>query len=166
MNSGVPDFKTLPLTTALVFFPLYLLIWASQVVQWEGICLPTQEMWVRYLVKKIPWRKKWQPAPVFLSRKSHGQRSLGGYSLRALKRLGYDLVTKQLAHLPKNIRVEEQTGTRSIILPPNKGKDSQMCLRSFWALTLPGVPASMPPAMGCDVWGWYLCEQLLLLEKN
>ena len=117
-------------------------------------------------MEKIPWRRKWQPAPVFLPRKSHGQRSLAGYSLRALKRVGYDLATKQLAHLPKNIRVEEQTGMRSIILPPNEGKDSQMCLRSFWALMLLGVPASVPPAMGCDVWGWYLCEQLLFLEKN
>ena len=31
-------------------------------------------------VRKIPWRKKWQPTPVFLPRKSHGQRSLEGYS--------------------------------------------------------------------------------------
>ena len=31
-------------------------------------------------VGKIPLKKKWQPAPVFLSRESHGQRSLGGYS--------------------------------------------------------------------------------------
>ena len=29
---------------------------------------------------KIPWRKKWQPTPVFLLGKSHGQRGLVGYS--------------------------------------------------------------------------------------
>ena len=29
---------------------------------------------------KMPWRRKWQLAPVFLSRESHGQRSLAGYS--------------------------------------------------------------------------------------
>ena len=29
---------------------------------------------------KIPWRRKWQPTPVFLVGKSHGQRSLAGYS--------------------------------------------------------------------------------------
>ena len=29
---------------------------------------------------KIPWRRKWPPTPVFLPRKSHGQRSLVGYS--------------------------------------------------------------------------------------
>ena len=31
-------------------------------------------------VKKIPWGRKWQPTPVFLPEKSHGQRSLAGYS--------------------------------------------------------------------------------------
>ena len=29
-------------------------------------------------VRKIPWRRKWQPTPVFLPGKSHGQRSLVG----------------------------------------------------------------------------------------
>ena len=36
-------------------------------------------------VGKIPWRRKWQPAPVFLLGKSHGQRSLAGYSPRGRK---------------------------------------------------------------------------------
>ena len=27
-----------------------------------------------------PWRRKWQPTPVFLPGESHGQRSLAGYS--------------------------------------------------------------------------------------
>jgi len=31
-------------------------------------------------VGKIPWRKKWQPTPVSLPGKSHGQRSLVGCS--------------------------------------------------------------------------------------
>ena len=31
-------------------------------------------------VMKILWRRKWQLTPVFLPRKSHGQRSLVGYS--------------------------------------------------------------------------------------
>ena len=29
---------------------------------------------------KIPWRRAWQPTPVFLPGESHGQRSLKGYS--------------------------------------------------------------------------------------
>ena len=28
----------------------------------------------------IPWRRKWQPTPIFLPGESHGQRSLVGYS--------------------------------------------------------------------------------------
>ena len=31
-------------------------------------------------VRKIPWRRTWQPTPVFLPRESHEQRSLMGYS--------------------------------------------------------------------------------------
>jgi len=31
-------------------------------------------------VRKVPWRRKWQPTPVFLPGKSHGQKSLTGYS--------------------------------------------------------------------------------------
>ena len=31
-------------------------------------------------VGKVPWRRKWQPTPVFLPGKSHGRRSLVGYS--------------------------------------------------------------------------------------
>ena len=31
-------------------------------------------------VGKIPWRREWQPTPVLLPRKFHGQRSLAGYS--------------------------------------------------------------------------------------
>ena len=32
------------------------------------------------LGRSIRWRRKWQPTPVFLSGKSHWQRSLAGYS--------------------------------------------------------------------------------------
>ena len=33
----------------------------------------------------MPWRRKWQPTPVFLPGESHGQRSLAGYSPRGRK---------------------------------------------------------------------------------
>ena len=39
-------------------------------------------------VGNIPWRRKWQPTPIFLPGKSHGQRSLVGYSY---KRVGHEL---------------------------------------------------------------------------
>ena len=37
-------------------------------------------MQVWALGREDPWSRKWQPAPVFLSGKSHGQRSLASYS--------------------------------------------------------------------------------------
>ena len=39
-----------------------------------------QEIRIQFWVRKIPWQRKWQPTPVFLPGKSHGQRSLVGYS--------------------------------------------------------------------------------------
>ena len=46
-------------------------------------------------VGKIPWRRKWQPTPVFLPGVSHSPRSLVGYSPWGRKRVGQDLTTKQ-----------------------------------------------------------------------
>ena len=36
-------------------------------------------------IRKIPWRRKWQPTPVLLPGKSHGQKHLIGYSPRGRK---------------------------------------------------------------------------------
>ena len=43
---------------------------------------PGFDPWVR----KIPWRRKWQPSPLFLPGKSHGQRSLAGQSPQGRKK--------------------------------------------------------------------------------
>ena len=45
-------------------------------------------------VGKIPGRRKWQTTPGFLPRKSHGQRSLMGYSPWG-PRVGHNLATNQ-----------------------------------------------------------------------
>ena len=47
------------------------------------------------LVGKIPWRRKWQPTPVFLPGESRGQRILAGYSPWGYKELD---MTEQLTH--------------------------------------------------------------------
>jgi len=55
-----------------------------------------QETWVQSLNPgilppgKIPWRRAWQPTPVFLPGESHGQRSLVGYSPWGGKRIGHN----------------------------------------------------------------------------
>ena len=56
--------------------------------QWQRTCLPCRKAgrcgfdpWVR----KISWRRKWQPTPVFLPGKSNGQRGLGAIVHRVAK---------------------------------------------------------------------------------
>ena len=66
-----------------------------------------QEAWVQSLGPEDPWRRKWQPMPVFLPGEFHGQRSLVGYSPQGLKESdtteqlhftsSYDLSNKSLA---------------------------------------------------------------------
>ena len=59
-------------------------------------------------VRKIPWSRKWQPVPVFLPGKFHGQRSLVGYS---------PWVTKSQTQLSKSawahVRAHTHTHTHS-----------------------------------------------------
>ena len=44
-------------------------------------------------VGKIPWRREWQPTPVFLSGESHRQRSLAGCSTWGQKKSDMTAVT-------------------------------------------------------------------------
>ena len=69
---------TLPTKVSLVkAMVLPLVMWW---LRWLRVCLqcegPVFDPWVR----KIPWRRKWQPTPVFLPEKSYRQRSLEDYS--------------------------------------------------------------------------------------
>ena len=61
----------------------------------KRICLPVQKTWFHTWVGKIPGRREWQPTAVFLLGKSHGQRSLMGYS--PWSRKGLD-TTEQPTH--------------------------------------------------------------------
>ena len=53
----------------------------------------TQEIQVQTLGREDPWRRAWQPTPVFLPRESHGQRNLVGYSSWIRKELDTTEVT-------------------------------------------------------------------------
>ena len=56
--------------------------------------LLTMQGWEDPWVGKILWRRKWQPTPVFLPGKSHGQRILAGYSPWGHKRVRYNFTAK------------------------------------------------------------------------
>ena len=48
-------------------------------------------------IRKIPWRREWQPTPVFLPGEPHGQRSLEGYSPQGHKRVRHDWKTNTMS---------------------------------------------------------------------
>ena len=58
---------------------------ASQVSQWQRICLPMQETQIRSLGLKDPQEKEMATHTVFLPRESHGQRSLVCYIVHEVK---------------------------------------------------------------------------------
>ena len=57
-------------------------------------CRRCKRGWFDPWVGKIPWRRAWQPTPVFLPGESHGQRNLAVYSLQGRKELDMTEVTK------------------------------------------------------------------------
>ena len=56
--------------------------------QWLRTRLPVQRCGFDSWVGQIPWKRAWQPTPVFLPGESRGQRSLVGYSPWSHKELG------------------------------------------------------------------------------
>ena len=47
---------------------------------WKRTCLQCRRSRFDPWVRKIPWRREWQPTPVLLPGEFHGQRNLAGYS--------------------------------------------------------------------------------------
>ena len=70
------------------------LYWATSLVAKMVNHLPAmREIWVWSLGWEDPWRRKWQPTPVFLPGESHGRRNLVGYSPWRSQRVGHDWTT-------------------------------------------------------------------------
>ena len=56
-------------------------------------CRRYKKLGFNHWIRKIPWRRKWQPTRIFLPGESHGQKSLLGYSSDSLKELDMTEVT-------------------------------------------------------------------------
>ena len=54
-------------------------------LRWKRICVQRRRRGLDPWVRKIPWRRKLQPIPIFLPGEFHGQRSWVGYSPRGYK---------------------------------------------------------------------------------
>ena len=98
-----------------VFIYIYSYLWASLVAQWLRIHLQFRSLGLDPWVGKILWSRQWQPTPVFLPGKSHGQRSLVAYSPLGRKRVGHDLLTKQQqVHIHTHTHTHTHTHIRRI----------------------------------------------------
>ena len=70
-------------------------------LRWERIHLQCERPGFNPWVRKIPWRRAWQPTPVFLPGESPRTEEPGGYSLWNCKELG---MTEQLKHMDTLIK--------------------------------------------------------------
>ena len=80
-------------------------------------------------VRKIPWRRAWQPIPVFLPGKSHGQRSLVGYSPQGHKESNMTEATRPINNV--------------MIVSSAQQKDSAIHIHAF-ALPRTLLPSRLP----------------------
>ena len=55
-------------------------------------------MQVQSLGREYPWRRKWQPTPVFFTGKLHEQRSLVGYTVHGVAKIQARLRTHTHTH--------------------------------------------------------------------
>ena len=111
-----------------------------------------QETWVWVFnpwVRKVPWRRKWQHTPVFLPTKSHGQRSLAGYSPWGCKGVGHNWATKQQPHAPLDATHREGDTIVSVQRPSQPSR--------------PHSVVSIVPRLLCAV---LLCTSPLLLQSH
>ena len=65
---------------------------------------------------KMPWRRAWQPTPVFLPGESHGQRSPAGCSPWG-RRVGHDLASKQQRHDNRAVYTSLSASGSGTLLP-------------------------------------------------
>ena len=91
-----PSSSPSPMSHFILFFSLYILFLSTSLVaQRLRLCLQCRRCGFDPWVGTIPWKRKWQPTPVFLPGKSHG-RDLVSYSPWGYKRVGHDWV--RLSH--------------------------------------------------------------------
>ena len=72
-------------------------------------------------VGKIPWRRAWQPTPIFLHEKSHGRSSLAGYIVHKFAK-----IRTQLKRLSTHTNMMIRITSTSFINHANKERVSEI----------------------------------------
>ena len=119
MQPLIPTPKKSPLQVCYTFFSLQCLWNLDCIIHtvrglpwWHrgwSVCLQCRRPGFDPWVRKIRWRRKWQSTPVLLPGKSHGWRSLIGYSPWC-RRVGHDwatslslLISKTFSQIRKSV---------------------------------------------------------------
>ena len=79
-ENGRETFHNPPQIHLSFFFCSNTLLWLPRWLSGKELICQCRRHGFNPQVGKIPWRRKWQPIPVFLPGKSHRQRRLAGYS--------------------------------------------------------------------------------------
>ena len=93
-------------------------------------------------VGKIPWRRAWQPTPVFLPGKSHGQRCLVGYSPGVAKN---QIWLSRHMHLSSRGRSYSVRGTTWVSGKQAPWKGGYLITRLYGASPIPTSPLHTGP---------------------
>ena len=127
--------------------------WVSLVAQRYRICLQCRRHRRRRFdpgVRKIRWRRKWQPTPVFLPGKFLGQRSLAGYHPRGCRRVRYDWVhTHTHKHTHTHTQVDKLSKNFCNLTRLSKQKSSLVLTRQ------PRFESIDWREERCKRWAWY-----------
>ena len=102
------------------------------------------------LGQKIPWRRKWKPTSVFWPGKSHGQRTLVGYSPWGHKRVGHNRVTKQQQRWTKQSEFTKFIQQESSLSP---SQPSHWSLPSWLEPEISALPDSTNSAASISPFG-------------
>ena len=106
-------------------------------------------------VRKIPWRRKWQPTPVFLAGKFHGQRGLVGYSPWDLNKSD---MTEWLCTTTHNIPVLKVNALAT-------QQELLQFLLHIWNYYLEQSEAQVFPSSLISLWWIPVSSRVLLLHK-
>ena len=134
-------------------------------------------------VGTIPWRRKWQPAPVFLPGKSHGQRSLGGYSPWGHKES--DMTERLSTHTPLLCSNQHLMPSTHLLQPPCPQSPSEKKDDISPTIIIPGVswldhscplcsPSTVGPALNpgklqmsnCCIYSFTFAQDCPLVVKH
>ena len=123
-------------------------------------------------IRKIPWSRKWQPAPAFWPGEFHRQRSLAGYILWGHKELGTTEELNTHTHMNRHISLQNNSSSIMRGVSPNRqnfcqvpekrlesicrGNSVVLCKNKLGGLllTLPHFQTSHKAAVIKAVWPW------------